>query len=413
VHFSNAHRSSMCYNAHASERRAQCSQSSQCQVRRPPSHVQGASLKDGGASLRAFPNAGLLTPRKGNAVAKVRKRIWQTMTGERIAWVADYFAPGLDGEKRRCTKSFSTKKEASAWLAHTVVEIKQGVHTPAHRSPTVAVAGEAWITQAETDGLERATVRQYRQHLDLHIKPFLGHHKLCDLTPGTITSFRNVLIKQKRSRALVGKVVSSLGSILAEAMANGQLARNVVAEQARHDRRRARVEKRHKKQLQVGVDIPTNDEIRAMLEHADRLRPLLVTAIFTGLRASELRGLTWDAVDLERKVLTVRQRADRWNQLGSPKSDSGKREVPLAPIVVNTPLRVAVDLSPICGRRRAAALACVPQCRRPGRTPCQHAHARLRARAIRRRHLDRPEAPEIRLALTPARGGKPVHRAGL
>ena len=73
-----------------------------------------------------------------------------------------------------------------------------------------------------------------------------------------------------------------------------------------------------------------------MLEHTGRLRPLLVTAIFTGLRASELRGLTWDAVDLERKVLTVRQRADRWNTIGSPKSASAKREVPLAPIVVNT-----------------------------------------------------------------------------
>lgn len=52
---------------------------------------------------------------------------------------------------------------------------------------------------------------------------------------------------------LVGKVVSSLGSILAEAMANGQVARNVVREQARHDRRRARVEKRHTTRLQVGV----------------------------------------------------------------------------------------------------------------------------------------------------------------
>jgi len=269
-------------------------------------------------------------------MSKVRKRIWTTKTGERTAWIADYFAPGPDGEKRRHTKTFSTKKEANAWLAHTVVEIKQGVHTPAHLSPTVLAAGEAWIAQAKTDGLERATVRQYRQHLDLHIKPCLGHVKLAELTPGTITSFRNVLARQGRSRALVGKVVSSLGSILAEAMANGQLARNVVAEQARHDRRRARVEKRHKRQLQVGVDIPTKDDIRAMLEHAGRLRPLLVTAIFTGLRASELRGLTWDAVDLERKVLTVRQRADRYNAIGAPKSDAGKREVPLAPIVVNT-----------------------------------------------------------------------------
>src|SRR5438309_1129181 len=69
--------------------------------------------------------------------------------------------------------------------------------------------------------------------------------KLCDLTPGTIQSFRNVLVRQGRSRMLVGKVVSSLGSILAEAMANGQVARYVVREQARHDRRRARAEKRH------------------------------------------------------------------------------------------------------------------------------------------------------------------------
>jgi integrase len=72
-----------------------------------------------------------------------------------------------------------------------------------------------------------------------------------------------------------------------------------------------------------------------MLDHAGRLRPLLVTAVFTGLRASELRGLTWSAVDLDGRTLTVRQRADRWRTIGSPKSASAKREIPLAPIVVN------------------------------------------------------------------------------
>jgi integrase len=55
----------------------------------------------------------------------------------------------------------------------------------------------------------------------------------------------------------------------------------------------------------------------------------------TGLRASELRGLRWNDVDLEEAVLRVRQRADRWNTIGSPKSKPGKREVPLAQIVVS------------------------------------------------------------------------------
>jgi len=32
----------------------------------------------------------------------------------------------------------------------------------------------------------------------------------------------------------------------------------------------------------------------------------------------------------------VKQRADRWNKIGSPKSATSRREVPLAPMVVNT-----------------------------------------------------------------------------
>jgi integrase len=281
-----------------------------------------------------FSGAAFFTNLQEQTMAKVRKRTWQTKTGEHAAWVADYFSPGPDGKRQRHTRTFTTRREAVAWLAQTTVEIRQGVHCPAHRSPTVIEAGEQWIAQAEADGLERASVRQYAQQLRLHIRPFIGLHKLADLTPATVADFRNVLIGQGRSRVLAGMVVSSLGSILSEAMTRGQVARNVVREQARGDRRRARVEKRHKRQLQVGVDLPTKDELRAMLEHAGRLRPLLVTVIFTGLRSSELRGLTWDDVDLvDRRVLVVRRRADRWNVIGAPKSDAGKREVPLAPIV--------------------------------------------------------------------------------
>ena len=119
------------------------------------------------------------------------------------------------------------------------------------------------------------------------------------------------------------KVIASLGAILANAMAAGKVARNVVREQGRETRRQNRLDRRHDKRLQVGVDIPTKDDIRAMLAHADgRWRPLIVTAIFTGLRASELRGLRWEDIDLDRGELTVRQRADRWGTIGSPKSDA-------------------------------------------------------------------------------------------
>ncbi len=96
-------------------------------------------------------------------------------------------------------------------------------------------------------------------------------------------------------------------------------------------------EKRQKGKLKVGVDIPTREEIKAIVEAAKgRWRPILLTAIFTGLRASELRGLRWADVDIEKRELHVRQRADRYSKIGKPKSDAGERTVPLTPIIVNT-----------------------------------------------------------------------------
>jgi len=52
------------------------------------------------------------------------------------------------------------------------------------------------------------------------------------------------------------------------------------------------------------------------------------------LRASELRGLRWANIDLVKRELHVRERADEYNVLGRPKSGSGDRTVPLTPIVV-------------------------------------------------------------------------------
>lgn len=266
-------------------------------------------------------------------MAKVKQREWTTKAGKtKTAWIADYF----DAEGKRRLKTFATKKAADAWLVTARGEIARGTHTPASTSITVAIAGEDWIAQGETDGLERSTIEQYRQHLDYHIKPFIGAVRLAELTPAGVQDFRYTLIREGRSRVMAKKAVGSLGAILATAMAAGRVGRNVVRDQERQGRRQNRLDKRHTKRLEVGVDIPTKEEIRAILAAAQgRLRPFVVTAIFTGLRASELRGLRWADVALDGAELTVRQRADRWGTIGSPKSDAGKRAVPLAPMVVN------------------------------------------------------------------------------
>ena len=246
----------------------------------------------------------------------VRKREWTTNKGEvREAWIVDY----ADQDGDRHIRTFAKQKDARAYHDQVNVDVRQGVHTAPSKSRTVAEAADAWIKSAEADGLERSTLRQYRQHVNLHIVPRLGREKLAELTPGRIEAFRDDLLA-KLSRPLARKVLTSLKSLL-KAGKRVHVAADVSIKRRKRDERK----------LEEGRDIPTPAEIKRLIAAAedDKRRALLLTAALTGLRASELRGLRWKDVDLKAGELHVRQRADRFNRIGAPKSESSRRAVPL------------------------------------------------------------------------------------
>ncbi len=264
----------------------------------------------------------------------IRKRTWTTAKGvQKEAWIVDY----TDGKGTRRLKTFAKKKEADQFAATAKVEVREGVHVADSASATVKQAGAFWIASVEAAGRERTTVDSYRSHLDLHIVPFIGDLKLTALNVATARSFEDQLRGAGRSPAMIRKVMVSLGSLLADAQERGLTARNVIRDiRGRRKGVERRQEKRHKGRLKVGVDIPTREEVKAIVGAlVGRWRPLLLTAIFTGLRASELRGLRWIDVELDKRAIHVRQRADRFNLIANPKSISGERTVPAPPIVIN------------------------------------------------------------------------------
>jgi integrase len=192
----------------------------------------------------------------------------------------------------------------------------------------VAQAAEDWIASTRLEGREASTLAQYRQH-SVHINGRIGNLRLASLTTPRINAFRDDLLATM-SRAMSRKVMSSLKSLLHDAQRRGNVAQNVALGVKRID-----ADQRHEGKLKVGVDIPTTDEIKAIINAAGPRKPLLMTAAFTGLRGSELRGLRWEDVDLKGGELHVRQRADRYNVIGALKSKAGHRVVPLGPLVLN------------------------------------------------------------------------------
>lgn len=264
----------------------------------------------------------------------VRKRAWTDRYGVlKESWVVDYF----DQHRKRRLKTFQRKKDADAFALTAGTEIRDGVHVADAESATVQQAGDLWVATAESTGLERTTITEYKAHVRLHIAPTLGSVLLSRLSPPTLRSFEDRLRDEGRSPAMVRKVMVSLSMLLADAQERGLVARNVLRDIGRRRTKRTERDRRLKGRLKIGEDIPTRAEIKAIAEAAEgRLRPLIITAIFTGLRASELRGLRWADVDFRARDIHVRQRADRFNRIGRPKSLAGERSVPMAPIVANT-----------------------------------------------------------------------------
>ncbi|UIN36304.1 tyrosine-type recombinase/integrase [Methylobacterium oryzae] len=254
-------------------------------------------------------------------MASIRKR---TLPSGKVRWLAGY----SDGGGKRRFRQFETKKEADAFLVQARNQVATGVHTPDSVSPTVAEAAELWLKRCERDRLERTTLLQYRGHLTHHIGPRLGAVKLSRLTVPLINEFADQLLTAGRSRVLVSRVMVSLSSIVTEAQRRGLVTANNVRS-AKPVRRSSREDKR--------PEMPSRDELKAIIKATpDQWRPLILTAIFTGLRGSELRGLTWGDVDLKRGVLSVRQRVDRFNSFGPPKSKAGTRDIPLPPNLLTT-----------------------------------------------------------------------------
>lgn len=264
----------------------------------------------------------------------VRKRAWTTPKGEaKSAWVVDYF----DVAGKRRLRTFRLKKEADTFAATASVEVREGVHIADSASVTIEAAGKLWLETARADGLERATLEDYERHVRLHINPMIGALKLPMLTIARVRAFEEELRIGNRSPAMIKKALVSLGTLMADAQERGLVARNVVRDmKAKRGSGDKRQEKRQKGRLKVGVDIPTRDEVKALLGAlSGRWRPMFLVSIFCGLRASEVRGLRWKDVDLDKREIKVHQRADRYNDIGKPKSLSGERTVPAPPMVIN------------------------------------------------------------------------------
>ena len=195
-------------------------------------------------------------------------------------------------------------------------------------SLTVAEYLEDWLRTHGAVRLRPRTLEGYSDHVRRHIIPRIGHHRLSRLTPRQVRDMEADLLARGRrdggplSPRTVLHTHRVLSCALTHAVKSELVPRNVVAlvdppRVSRYEFRSLTFQQA--REFIAGLGDPV-------------LRGVVLLAVQTGLRRSEVLALQWRDVDLEKGVLSVRRSLVRLtggrHSLSEPKSGHG-RAVPL------------------------------------------------------------------------------------
>lgn len=250
----------------------------------------------------------------------IRKRTWVTRGQQKTAWVLVY----SNGNGKRKQETFTTRREAERRWSEVSAELRRGSHVSLADSLTVAQAGDLWIERAISEGLERSTYEEYRRVLRLHIVPLIGSVKLVGLTRADVEDLRDRLLSELSPKSAT-RVFSYFKIIMKLAEDKGLIPTNVA------DKVKLVTSKRHRHRPEFFQMDEVNAALAASLELGPEFSAFAHLFWLHGLRSSEGRGLNWEAINLEKGMVTISQRADRWRTIGPPKSESSFRTIPLTP----------------------------------------------------------------------------------
>ena len=173
-------------------------------------------------------------------------------------------------------------------------------------SPWPTTCREQWLPAREIRGLKPTTLANYRWVCEAYLIPRLGHKKLGRLNPPDVVGFFDAFSKEtgrggkRRSTRTIALTHRVLSMALAHAVRSGLIARNPAAG-ARDDLPRG------EPPAETGIWTPAQLGLFLESTKGERLYPLWVLAVTTGMRRGELCGLRWVDVDLADSALIVRR----------------------------------------------------------------------------------------------------------
>lgn len=210
-------------------------------------------------------------------------------------------------EQRR--GGFPTRRDAERALAEIVASLYDGTFVASDSRTLGEFLMDEWLPATAPPHVRQATWEDRRRNLTHHVVSHIGDVALQQLNASHLNRLYAKLLEDGRvdqagglSPTTVRRIHAMIRKALNDAVRWGLVQRN-VAELADPPPARA-VQAARRRSMRTW----SADEARLFLKATEGhpLHPLWATALGTGMRRSELLGLAWSAVNLERLTVVVR-----------------------------------------------------------------------------------------------------------
>ena len=191
--------------------------------------------------------------------------------------------------------------------------------------PTFREYAEKWFEKYKQQQLRSTSISGYLSAFRLHLFPFFGDKRLDEITTDYIQEFLNA--KANLAYSTVHSMLILFNQIMASAFEDRIIPYDPAVS------KRLTIPSKGKKVR----DALKPEQLKAIIEAIPTLddpdeRRMLSLFVFTGMRRGEVLGLRWEDIDFKKKLIHVERNityAHNQPEIGSTKTNSGKRSIPL------------------------------------------------------------------------------------
>lgn len=252
---------------------------------------------------------------------------------------------GWNDNGRPRIKSFSGKSQTEAIKRMRDFLKKNKLAPNANVKKTISEGMLFWLKEFKKYDLKDSSYGRLETTIECNIIPYIGDCLSGEIDSLTIqTELINHLINEGKSYSTIKKVVLALNAYYKKMMLLGMEARNPmlgvsIPPQKKFDRKDIRALTAKEQESFIKQAIAKYNNGKRKYKYGD----LYIFMMYTGLRCSEMLGLTWNHIDLvnntvkvNQTLVTIKNSDDKSNTKfvtklqKSTKTDAGMRTIPLS-----------------------------------------------------------------------------------